>query len=283
MIKQFLWAFKALRPKQWTKNLLLFVAPFAADDWGENFLHSALGFLSFCLAASVGYILNDINDLEHDKRHPKKRFRPFASGALSVRSGASLSIFCLIILGFLLLNLPSKFNFILIFYMLNTFLYTKFIKNIPVIELFSVTFGFILRLVAGGLVIEVPISKWFLIVGGFGALFLVSSKRLAERRLYNSDNTRKVIDKYSLEFLHSSTSISGAVAVIGYCLWAFGQPIQRFWFELSVIPLVMGLFRYNWMAQGEVVEAPEDAIWGDATLRVLGAGLLLTLTVAIYL
>jgi decaprenyl-phosphate phosphoribosyltransferase len=167
--------------------------------------------------------------------------------------------------------------------MLNTFLYTKFIKNIPVIELFSVTFGFILRLIAGGLVIDVPISKWFMIVGGFGALFLVSTKRLAERRMFDSFNTRKVISKYSFEFLHSSISISGAVALIGYCLWAFGQPFQRFWFELSVIPLVMGLFRYNWMAQDEIVEAPEDAIWGDATLRVLGVGLTLTLTVAIYL
>ena len=273
----------ALRPKQWVKNLLLFVAPFAAGTQiNSDFLLLLLGVLAFSIASSIGYIINDINDIEIDRIHPKKSSRPIASGTLEIKSGYLLIISLLLVLPFAVLNLPNAFKLVLLIYMLNTLIYTKFLKRIAVVELFSVAFGFVLRLIAGALVMGLEISEWFLIVGGFGALFIVSSKRLAELRQIDTREVRKVVREYSAEFLTSSTSISIAVSLTAYCLWAFNQTLDPFWYQISVIPFVMGFFRYQWLSERLIVETPEDAILSDKPLISLFLSLVLVLGIGIY-
>lgn len=273
----------ALRPKQWTKNFLLFVAPFAAGvEFSRDILYLFLGFLAFCASSSIGYVWNDLNDKAIDKHHPKKRFRPFAAEVLSTRAGMYLIVALTVLLFFLALELPQEFTVVIVIYLFNTFLYTTFVKRIPVIEMFSVAFGFVLRLIAGAIVLDLQISEWFLIVGGFGALFVVSAKRLAEFKQAESRPVRKVINEYTSEFLYSITSISVAVSVTAYCIWAFTQERNPFWYQISVLPFVMGLFRYRWMSEKIIVEVPEDAILKDRSLFSLSACLILSLTIAIF-
>ncbi len=273
----------ALRPKQWVKNLLLFVAPFAAGGiTTRNAFLSIVGFLAFSMASSVGYILNDLSDIENDRIHPKKKSRPFASGILSVRTGFLIvGTLALVLLGLLSL-LPHLFTLVVIVYIVNTLIYTRFLKQIPVLEMFAVAFGFVLRLIAGGVVFNLAISEWFLLVGGFGALFVVAEKRLAEKKQVDPRDARQVVKVYTPQFLYSSTSISVAVCVTSYCFWAFRQSINPFWYQVSVIPFVMALFQYRWISERDGVEAPEDAILRDAPLLILALLCVISLTFGIY-
>lgn len=273
----------SLRPKQWIKNLLLFVAPFAAGiGFSFRLTDSLLGFFAFCFASSIGYIVNDLNDIELDRLHPRKKQRPFAAGNLSFKSGICLILLLILLLSILVSMLPIKFTFVIAMYLLNTHLYTKFFKTIPVIEMFSISFGFILRLISGAIVLDLAISSWFLIVGGFGALFVVSAKRLAEFKHIKQREVRKVIHEYTDQFLYSSTSISVAVSVTGYCMWALSENTNPFWHQISIVPFVMAFFRYRWIAERVVVEAPEDAILGDKSLLILMVSLVVCLSIAIF-
>lgn len=273
----------ALRPKQWIKNLLLFVAPFTAGTGlTPELIQVCLGFMAFGLSAGIGYIINDISDLELDRKHPKKKMRPFAAGEISIKSGILIATFSACGLLLILKELPLKFSLLIVLYLVNTFIYTRFLKKIPVIEMFSVTAGFVLRLVAGAVVIDLGISKWFLIVGGFGALFVISSKRLSELKMANSQEIRKVLNSYSLEFLQASSSISVAVCITAYTLWAFSQYMNPIWFQLSIVPFVIILFRYKWLTEIGNTEAPEEAILEDLPIVGLGFCCFLLLGFGIY-
>lgn len=273
----------ALRPKQWLKNLLLFVAPFTAGTGLKpELIQVSLGFIAFGLSASIGYIVNDISDLELDKMHPKKKARPFAAGEISIRSGALIAIVSACALLLILKELPLEFSLLIVLYMVNTFIYTKYFKRIPVIELFSVTAGFVLRLIAGAVVIDLGISKWFLIVGGFGALFVISSKRLSELKMGDSQEIRKVLNSYSSDFLQASSAISVAICITAYTLWAFSQYMNPLWFQLSIVPFVIILFRYMWLTETGNTEAPEETILEDMPIIGLGFCCVLLLGFGIY-
>lgn len=273
----------ALRPKQWVKNLLLFVAPFAAGiDTTHQFFTMIIGFLAFSMASSIGYVINDLSDIESDRRHPIKKSRPFASGMLSPKMGFLIIAILALILLSALSQLPDSFTLVVFIYIFNTLLYTRFLKQVPVLEMFAVAFGFVLRLIAGGVVIDLIISEWFLLVGGFGALFVVAEKRLAELRHSGSRDVRQVVKQYTSEFLYSSTAISVAVCVTSYCFWAFRQSINPFWFQISVLPFVMALFQYRWISERDGIEAPEDAILRDFPLLILGLLCAISLSIGIH-
>lgn len=273
----------ALRPKQWVKNLLLFVAPFAAGGiTTREVYYSIIGFFAFSMASSVGYILNDLSDIESDRNHPKKKSRPFASGIINVRAGFLIVGLVVLILFGLLSQLPYLFTLVVISYILNTMIYTRFLKHLPVLEIFAVAFGFVLRLIAGGVAVSLAFSEWFLLVGGFGAIFVVAEKRLAEKKQVDSRDARKVVKVYTPQFLYSITSISVSVCITSYCFWAFRQSINPFWFQFSVIPFVMALFQYRWISERDAVEAPEDAILRDVPLLILVLLCLFALALGIY-
>ncbi len=273
----------ALRPKQWTKNVLVLVAPFAAGvNTFSQLRISVFAFVAFSAASSIGYLVNDLNDIEIDRGHPKKGKRPFASGALSPRFGYLMIGLLLVFLVLLLLAFTPKFALVVYLYLFNSVLYTKFFKSYPVLEMFLVAVGFVLRLIAGALALNLALSEWFLIVGGFGALYIVSIKRLAELKQENLREVRKVINSYSSDFLNFVAYSSSSVTLTSYCLWAFDQVSKPFWYQISVLPFMIALFRFGWISDRKSIEVPEDTILHDRPMLFSSTVLIATLSIAVF-
>ena len=266
---------RTMRPKQWTKNLLVVAAPLAAGKLFERgvFGPTLLAFLAFCAVASAVYAVNDCADRVADRAHPRKRHRPVAAGELSVRAaliGAALLLVVGVALG--LAADPALAELLLAYAALQV-AYALWLKHEPVIDLAIVTAGFLMRAVAGGLAADLPISQWFLLVAGFGSLFIVSGKRYSELHTLGSEaGTRRSLVRYTDTYLRFTWSIAAAATVMSYSLWAFemasGSGVP--WHTLSIAPFVVGLLRYAVdIDAGEAAE-PEDIVWGDRVLQAVG-------------
>lgn len=267
---------RAMRPKQWAKNVLVLAAPGAAGvlTEGPTLAKCAIAFVSFCLVSSATYLINDIGDVEADRRHPTKRNRPLAAGLISERL-AWIAAGVLFVAGFGLAALV-RFEFvgIVALYVAITLSYTAWLKHEPILDIAVVAAGFIVRAVAGGVAVDVPISRWFLIVTSFGALFIVAGKRHAEHLDLGPDpETRATLAEYSSAYLRYVYSVTSGVCMLGYCLWAFEQSdgAPGPWFELSIVPFVLFILRYALLIEEGHGEAPEDLVLGDRTLQVFGA------------
>ncbi len=269
---------RTARPRQWVKNLLVFAAPGTAGLLTDTraVLFAAGAFGVFCLAATGTYFLNDALNVDADRRHPSKCRRPVATGAVSVvvaevAGGALLTtavILALVLAGW-------QLALVVAVYVALQPLYSLWLRNVPVVDLVVVASGFVLRAVAGAVAVGVPISHWFLIVTSFGSLFLVSGKRTAEHIDLGEDRAshRSTLGDYSLGFLHHLRSVSAAVAVAAYCLWAFERAdIGPFsiWFPLSIIPFVLVNLRYAVLLDAGRGGCPEELVLEDRALQVLG-------------
>ena len=277
--------FLASRPNQWTKNLLVFLAPlFAFSFETQTLLTSIKAFIAFCLISSSIYLINDSIDKDKDKEHPTKKFRAIASGLVSIKSAFILSLvyFSLsFIIGF---SINIFFGFILILYFLVQILYCFKLKQIPIIEFFCIASGFILRSVAGGVAANIFISSWFLLSVGMLSLFLAVEKRKAEIvNLRNSKlNTRKVLKSYSLTLINKFEAVLTSSTIMTYSLWAYGPSIggSKSPFMIITIPLVMlGIFRYQMLSeikQNRILkksninlETPEKIIFTDKPIQII--------------
>jgi 4-hydroxybenzoate polyprenyltransferase len=277
--------FLASRPNQWTKNLLVFLAPlFAFSFETQTLLTSIKAFIAFCLISSSIYLINDSIDKNKDKEHPTKKFRAIASGLVSIKSAFIISLvyFSLsLIIGF---SINIFFGFILILYFLVQILYCFKLKQIPIIEFFCIASGFILRSVAGGVAANIFISSWFLLSVGMLSLFLAVEKRKAEIvNLQNSKlNTRKVLKSYSLTLINKFEAVLTSSTIMTYSLWAYGPSIggSKSPFMIITIPLVMlGIFRYQMLSeikQNRILkksninlETPEKIIFTDKPIQII--------------
>ena len=278
-------SFLASRPNQWTKNLLVFLAPLFAFSFDtQTLLTSIKAFIAFCLISSSIYLINDSIDKDKDKEHPTKKFRAIASGLVSIKSAFILSLvyFSLsFIIGF---SINIFFGFILILYFLVQILYCFKLKQIPIIEFFCIASGFILRSVAGGVAANIFISSWFLLSVGMLSLFLAVEKRKAEIvNLRNSKlNTRKVLKSYSLTLINKFEAVLTSSTIMTYSLWAYGPSIggSKSPFMIITIPLVMlGIFRYQMLSeikQNRILkksninlETPEKIIFTDKPVQII--------------
>ncbi|MFL5911739.1 MAG: decaprenyl-phosphate phosphoribosyltransferase [Gaiellaceae bacterium] len=278
------------RPRQWVKNLLVFAAPGTAGlltDAGAVVV-AAGTFGVFCLAASGTYFLNDALNVDADRLHPTKRRRPVAAGAVGVGLAEVLGGSLLIISVALSLVVAGwELALVVAVYVILQPYYSMWLRNVPVVDLMVVASGFVLRAIAGGVAVAVPISHWFLLVTSFGSLFLVSGKRsaehidLGERRARH----RSTLGEYSLSFLHHVRSATSSVAVAAYCLWAFERgedapyPIL---FQLSIIPFVLVTLRYAQLLDAGRGECPEELVFDDHALQVFGLLWLTSVAVGIY-
>ena len=277
--------FLASRPNQWTKNLLVFLAPlFAFSFETQTLLTSIKAFIAFCLISSSIYLINDSIDKDKDKKHPTKKFRAIASGLVSIKSAFILSLvyFSLsFIIGF---SINIFFGFIVVLYFLVQILYCFKLKQIPIIEFFCIASGFILRSVAGGVAANIFISSWFLLSVGMLSLFLAVEKRKAEIvNLQNSKlNTRKVLKSYSLTLINKFEAVLTSSTIMTYSLWAYGPSIggSKSPFMIITIPLVMlGIFRYQMLSdikQNRILkksninlETPEKIIFTDKPIQII--------------
>lgn len=277
--------FLASRPNQWTKNLLVFLAPlFAFSFETQTLLTSIKAFIAFCLISSSIYLINDSIDKNKDKEHPTKKFRAIASGLVSIKSAFLLSLVYLSLSLFIGFSINIFFGFILVLYFLVQILYCFKLKQIPIIEFFCIASGFILRSVAGGVAANIFISSWFLLSVGMLSLFLAVEKRKAEIvNLRNSKlNTRKVLKSYSLTLINKFEAVLTSSTIMTYSLWAYGPSIGGSKSPLMIItiPLVMlGIFRYQMLSdikQNRILkksninlETPEKIIFTDKPIQII--------------
>ncbi len=268
--------FRTARPKQWLKNVLVFAAPGAAGVLGQPrpLLRALLAFAIFSMVASGTYFLNDALDVVADRLHPKKRNRPVAAGVVGVGLARVAGVALAAVGLGLSFVLGLQFSLIIAVYLALQVAYSIWLKHMPIFDLAAVAAGFVLRAIAGGVAVSVPISEWFLIVATFGSLFMVTGKRSAEYTTMGAEGRahRATLGVYSPAFLRSILVTTSTVTIAAYCLWAFeNQKAAHFgiWFQLSIIPFVLAMFQYALLLDKGQGGQPEDVVLGDRTLEIL--------------
>ncbi|WP_311836245.1 decaprenyl-phosphate phosphoribosyltransferase [Cellulomonas fimi] len=268
---------RAMRPRQWVKNVLVLAGPLAAGTLGrtDQQLAVAVAFGTFCLASSGIYLVNDVLDRESDRRHPVKRLRPIASGALPVPVATAVGIGLLASAHVLALGLGYEaLAVVFVVYTALQLAYCLWLKHQAVIDLAIVSSGFLLRAIAGGAAAGVALSPWFLLVAAFGSLFMVAGKRYSEVRLVGegAGGTRRILELYSASYLRYVWGMAGAATITFYSLWAFSlDRTNQLLPQLSIAPFVVGLLRYAIDIDKGAAGEPESIVLGDRTLQVLGS------------
>lgn len=277
---------RAARPRQWVKNVLVLAAPLAAGRIADPGVlgPTLLALVLFCLASSAVYLVNDVIDVEEDRRHPRKRFRPIAAGIVPrpLAVGLAVVLCAVALVAAVLLSRPAL-AWLLAGYVVLQLAYCTFLKNQPVLDLAVVASGFLLRGIAGGVAAGLLLSQWFLLVAAFGSLFMVAGKRYSELVLVGDGAaTRKTLQEYSPSYLRFVWSMSAGVACTAYSLWAFEMGAMRSgvpWAAISVAPFVLGILRYAVDVDKGTAGAPEEIVLHDRVL--LGLGLAWALTVGL--
>jgi len=281
---------RLLRPKQWTKNLLLFAALVFAEELfnPSAFLTACLAFVAFCLASSSVYVVNDLVDVERDRLHPDKRQRPIASGEVSRGAAAALAA----LLGAAALGLAfwigHRFGLATVVYMALSHFYSFTGKNVVILDTLLIAIGFVLRAVAGAVAIDVPYSDWFVLCTLFVALFISLSKRKAELLASrDADGSRPVLMKYSESALTAFTGTSMAAAVISYSLYVqdilaeSGGDLRPL--LLTVPFVIIAIFRYHLLVERDGLgEKPEEILLSDRPLQLSMLGFVLVAIAAFY-
>ncbi len=280
---------RAMRPKQWVKNVLVLAAPLAAGRLFETgvLLASLWAFISFSLVSASIYLINDSRDIEADRLHPKKQFRPIAAGELSVNTAyilATITLAASLALGFWV---ARDLGITLAVYWVLQVVYSFFLKHQPIIDLAMVAAGFLLRAVAGGVASGLVLSQWFLLVASFGSLFMVAGKRYSELKELGTDaGTRASLERYTKSYLREVWSVSIAIVIMSYSLWAFeqryAQPFGIPWTAISIAPFTLAVLRYAMkIDQGKAGE-PEDVVLSDPILQVLAVLWVIPVAVAVF-
>jgi len=275
----------AVRPRQWTKNLLVIGAPLVSGRLFEAGVlrATAVAFGSLCLAASCTYLINDVHDVDEDRGHPLKRYRPVASGRLSrpwalVAAGIAGSA-ALVLAG----TAGPPLTALVALYLAITIGYTLRLRREPILDLVAVATGFLLRGAAGGVGAGIPVSSWFLLVAGFGSLFLVSGKRYAELVGHERrEGGRATLVRYTPGYLRFVWASAATLTIVAYALWANAVYLVRdegSWALWSLLPFLIGLLRYAYEVDRGLAEAPEELLLHDRLLQVVGLVWLVMLAV----
>ena len=268
---------KTMRPRQWAKNLVVFAAlVFDRQLRFDNLpavLRTAVGFIIFCLLSGVVYIINDILDAEADRQHPDKRNRPIASGALPIPHALTIAIALVVILFPISYLLSPGFALVALAYFILNLVYSKWLKHVPLLDVFSIALGFVLRVAAGVTLIHVArFSPWLYVVMTLGALYIGFGKRRAELALLaeGANAHRKVLDGYTIPLLDQFITIVSSTTIIAYSLYTFSAPnVPENHLMMLTIPFVIyGVFRYLYLIQVKHSGgAPEEVLLSDRPLQ----------------
>lgn len=269
---------QAMRPRQWTKNAVIF-AGLVFDrqltlDNGTAILRTTAGFFIFCLLSGIVYIINDIADLEADRNHPEKRLRPIASGRLPVATALSFAGASLALIAPAAWLLSPTFAAVALAYLLLNLSYSKWIKHVLLLDVLAIALGFVLRVAAGVSVIHVArFSPWLYVVTTLGALYIGFGKRRAELALLagGANSHRRVLDGYSLPLLDQFINIVSSTTIIAYSLYTFSAPnLPDNHTMMLTIPFVLyGIFRYLYLIQVKHSGgAPEEVLLSDRPLQI---------------
>ena len=273
----------SIRPKQWTKNLLVFSALIFAFEFNiESLWNTSLAFISFCLISSSIYLINDLLDIKNDRLHPIKKYRPIPNGELSKLDVLFFALILTLSSIFLSFLISTKLVLVISLYFLSQVYYCIRLKKEPILDLLSISSGFLLRALSGVIASDLSFSPWFALSIGLLSLFLAVEKRKAELKLYLNSG---VLNRYE-NVLTSSTFVS-------YSLWAAGPTLNGADTELMLltIPFVLlGIFRYqllsnsffekeNLLKKNLSTESPEEILLYDKGIRLTILGWLTTILI----
>ena len=274
---------RATRPKQWTKNLIIYLALFFTinEAWDPNdlsemfslFSRTTLAFVLFSLLSGGVYLINDLFDIERDRQHPKKRSRPIASGQLPVPIAWAAAVTLMggsIGAAFVL---EPLFGGVSLAYAATMVVYTLVLKQVILLDVFAISAGFVLRAVAGAAVLEVPISPWLYICTGLGALFIALAKRRSELALAgeSAGSQRDTLEWYTSSLLDQLIAVVATSVVVAYSLYTFtASNLPEHQTMMLTIPFVIyGLFRYAYLVHTkDLGENPEDILISDVPLAL---------------
>ena len=281
---------RAVRPRQWVKNLLVLAAPLFAlggavkYDYRHVLINVSIAFVVFCMAASAVYLINDVRDVEADRAHPTKRFRPIAAGVvpewLAYTLATALGVASLVISWFVSRDLAI----VMACYLGIQLAYCFGLKHQAVLDICIVSSAYLLRAIAGGAAAHIPLSQWFLLVMAFGSLFMVAGKRYAELQLAEATGAkiRKSLESYTGTYLRFVWTLSATAMVLCYGLWAFDPSrANNTWYAISMIPFTIAVLRYAVDVDGGMAGEPEEIALRDRVLQFLAVALIGTIGAAI--
>jgi decaprenyl-phosphate phosphoribosyltransferase len=258
---------RTTRPRQWPKNLLVFAAPLAAATLGHGFGYALVAMFAFACASAAVYFVNDVVDVERDRRHPVKRNRPIASGALPARHAVVLAVLAT---AFAVLAGVVIHEKLLVLtacaYLCSSFLYSFRLKHVAFVEMLLVASGFLLRVLGGAAATHVKLSIWFLLVCSLGALGVAVAKRYTELTSLGTDAVRHrpVMRWYRPAVLRIGQLVIGVGMLATYLMWASGElTAARGWHLASAVPLAAALLRFGVLTARRTVRPVEDLITRD--------------------
>lgn len=285
-----------LRPHQWIKNCFVFLPLFFNGDlnnW-DLFIDALVAFVAFCLVASSIYCFNDIYDVEADRKHPKKRTRPIASGKVSV-----FQAYCLmgvLFVGSLFavcLGLPNsslEAMSILVLYFLMNIAYCIRLKNIALLDVFVIAVGFVLRVLIGGMACKIMLSHWIILMTFLLALFLAFAKRRDDVVLYQETGVlpRKNVNKYNLDFMNQAITVISAVTMVAYVMYTVSDEVmERFrsrYVYLTTVFVLAGILRYMQITIVDVKSgSPTKVLMKDHFIQLCILGWILVFLILIYI
>ncbi len=282
---------KAVRPRQWVKNLLVLLAPIAAlgsdvqFDYREVAIKILIAFVAFSLAASSIYLVNDARDVEADRAHPTKRFRPIAAGV--VPEWLAYTVATVLAAAAVVISLSVSLNLTAVIgvYLVMQLAYCFGLKHQAVLDICIVSSAYLIRAIAGGAAAGIPLSQWFLLVMTFGSLFMVAGKRYAELQLAERTGAkiRKSLESYTASYLRFVWTLSATAMVLCYGLWAFERDgANASWYAVTIIPITIAILRYAVDVDGGMAGEPEEIALKDRVLQLLLLAWIGTIGAAVF-
>jgi 4-hydroxybenzoate polyprenyltransferase len=277
--------FVALRPRQWTKNLLLFAGILFGARIGDpvRWVEAIAAFVAYCAASSASYLVNDVRDREADRAHPVKRWRPIAQGEVAPRSALVLAAGLLV--GAFAIAIPlglASVGLLAAFVLLQAG-YTWRLKHVVLIDVLLISGLFVIRAAAGAVAVDLPLSPWLLLCTGLLALFLAYGKRRGELVLVEAGQTpgRKVLDGYSLELIDQLIAIVAAASIVSYALYTFTARDSRV-LMITIPYVVYGVSRYLLLLhRQEAGEEPDHVLVSDLPILVTVAAWAVTCAIVV--
>ncbi|MFI5179725.1 MAG: decaprenyl-phosphate phosphoribosyltransferase [Vicinamibacterales bacterium] len=290
-LPQLRYLLRSMRPRQWTKNGIVFLALVFAvgqeyhltdlSTWVPKALESLVAFACFALVSSADYLINDIRDIEADRAHPWKRRRPIAAGLLPINTAWTWAVILAVVGNAGAFALNWKMGLVILGYTVLMLAYSYRLKHVVLLDLMVIAAGFVLRAMAGALAIDVPISPWLYVVTALGALFLGINKRRAELELLQDEagNHRRILDEYTLPLLDQMGSTVTAAVLMAYGLYTFtAEGLPKNHSMMLTIPFVLyGIFRYLYLVNVKKEGgSPEEVLLRDIPIMLTLAGWVIT-------
>jgi decaprenyl-phosphate phosphoribosyltransferase len=230
----------------------------------------------------MGYLVNDWLDQEADRLHQRKKFRPFASKQLKSRSLILLLFFNFTFTLNICLVLPLEYSYTVLAYLIFTLTYSLYLKKKPVVEILWLATGFLIRAIAGSTIIQESPTGWFLVSVWFGAIFIVSAKRVAELKRNQVTQTRQVINKYNQSLLDLVLTSSVSITLLTYSLWVFQVYPESVLAQFTILPFTLSIYLYSWHCEIGDAESPETLIYSDKLIIISALMTAALLAIVIY-